>query len=70
MSNAPVNLVISTAKKELKQFIEEEKRKRGLPSYLMASIMAEVLAELRSDEMDELIDAIVTTEPEKGCETQ
>lgn len=60
MKQVPVNVIMSLAKKELKQFVMMEKQRRGIPSYLMASIMADVLCELRSDEIDELIDATVS----------
>lgn len=68
--NTPIAIKIECAKGEILNALEECRKKHGLPPCIMDGVLSSVLAEVRSEEKIELINATNAMMKEKNEELE
>lgn len=68
--NLPIQVTVECAKGEVMNAIETIRQKHGLPACIIDGVVSSVLAEIRSEEKIELINATNAMMKEKNAEIE
>lgn len=65
MMSIPLQIVISGAKKGIRDYIFKTMEDSKLPNYIMDGILVDILSEIRNSELDSMIELISKNRPDE-----